>query len=217
MAPVPMCSAGTNLAIVVLTVCFALAFGLLLVSLMVSHSTLLANGTVVAIDALISIPTVLIALMLAVPLGASILGIVLACGFGYGLNLARVARPQAMLSARSLYVESALSNGASAARVFFTHVLTNIRPVVTVQCSLAAGTAVLAETGLTYLGVGVPSGVPSWGYSLASSVKFITIYPLTVVWPGLIVTVVVMALNLFGDALHDAADPLSNPRLRRVS
>ena len=184
---------------------------------MVSHSTLLANGTVVAIDALISIPTVLIALMLAVPLGASILGIVLACGFGYGLNLARVARPQAMLSARSLYVESALSNGASAARVFFTHVLTNIRPVVTVQCSLAAGTAVLAETGLTYLGVGVPSGVPSWGYSLASSVKFITIYPLTVVWPGLIVTVVVMALNLFGDALHDAADPLSNPRLRRVS
>lgn len=210
-----MAGSRTNLAIVVLTVCFALAFGLLLVSLMVSRSTLLANGTVVAIDALISIPTVLIALMLAVLLGASILGIVLACGFGYGLNLARVARPQAMLSARSLYVESALSNGASAARVFFTHVLTNIRPVVTVQCSLAAGTAVLAETGLTYLGVGVPSGVPSWGYSLASSVKFITIYPLTVVWPGLIVTVVVVALNLFGDALHDAADPLSNPRLRR--
>ena len=59
-----MAGSRTNLAIVVLTVCFALAFGLLLVSLMVSHSTLLANGTVVAIDALISIPTVLIALML---------------------------------------------------------------------------------------------------------------------------------------------------------
>ena len=83
--------------------------------------------------------------------------------------------------------------------------------LVGLQCAL------YDSLGRTYLGVGVPSGVPSWGYSLASSVKFITIYPLTVVWPGLIVTVVVMALNLFGDALHDAADPLSNPRLRRVS
>ena len=209
-----MAGSRTNLAIVVLTVCFALAFGLLLVSLMVSHSTLLANGTVVAIDALISIPTVLIALMLAVPLGASILGIVLACGFGYGLNLARVARPQAMLSARSLYVESALSNGASGLNVLARHILPNISPVLTVQLSLSAGTAVLAESGLTYLGIGVPSGVPSWGHSLATSVKFINVYPLTVLWPGLIVTLVVVALNLFGDALRDAADPLTNPRLR---
>ncbi|MUH60462.1 ABC transporter permease [Bifidobacterium sp. GSD1FS] len=211
-----MAGSRTNLLIVLLTVIFALAFGLLLVALMVSRNTALAHGSVVAIDALISIPTVLIALMLAVPLGASILGIVIACGFGYGLNLARVARPQALLAARSMYVQSALSNGASATRVFFTHVLTNIRPVVIVQCSLCAGTAVLAEAGLTYLGVGVPSGVPSWGVSLTSSVKFISIYPMTVIWPGLIVTVVVVALNLFGDALHDAADPLSNPRLRKA-
>ena len=51
-------------------------------------------------------------------------------------------------------------------------------------------------------------------YSLATSVKFINVYPLTVLWPGLIVTFVVVALNLFGDALRDAADPLTNPRLR---
>ena len=171
----------------------------------------------VVVDALISIPTVLIALVLAVPLGASIAVIVIACGFGYGLNLARVARPQALLAAQSDYVESAVSNGASGACVFFRHIVPNILPVMLVQLSLSAGTAVLAESGLTYLGVGVPSGTSSWGHSLATTVRFITVYPLTVLWPGLVVTVAVVALNLFGDALRDAIDPVTNPELRRAA
>lgn len=209
-----MAGSRTDLVIVVLTVLVALALGLLLVAAMTSRVAALAHGSVVLIDALISIPTVLIALMLAVPFGASVAVIVLACGFGYGLNLARVARPSAMLAARSMYVESARADGASAMRVFATHIVPNVMPTLVVQCSLSAGTAVLAEAGLTYLGVGVPSGVPSWGHSLSTSVRFINIYPLTVLWPGLLVTVVVVALNLFGDALREAADPLTNPRLR---
>lgn len=204
----------TNLLIVVLTVAVAAVFGLAIVALMVSRHAALSAASVVVVDALISIPTVLIALILAVPLGPSVAVIVIACGFGYGLNLARVSRPQAMLAARLSYVESALSNGASGLNVLARHILPNISPVLTVQLSLSAGTAVLAESGLTYLGIGVPSGVPSWGHSLATSVKFINVYPLTVLWPGLIVTLVVVALNLFGDALRDAADPLTNPRLR---
>jgi len=79
---------------------------------------------------------------------------------------------------------------------------------------MSAGTSVLAEAGLTYLGVGVPSGLPSWGHSLTTSVKFINVFPLTVLWPGLVVTMVVVALNLFGDALRDAIDPVTNPTLR---
>lgn len=209
-----MAGSRTNLLIVVLTVLFAAAFGMLLVAAMVARNTALASTSVVVVDALISIPTVLLALILAVPLGASITVIVVACGFGYGLNLARVARPAALLAARSSYVESALANGASGVRVFAAHILPNIMPVLSVQLSLSAGTAVLAESGLTYLGIGVPSGVPSWGHSLATSVKFINVYPLTVLWPGLIVTLVVVALNVFGDLLRDVADPLSNPALR---
>lgn len=211
-----MAGSRTNLLIALLTVVFAGVLGLLLMSMMVSRKSALANGTVVTIDALISIPTVLIALMLAVPMGASVTVIVLACGFGYGLNLARVARPQALLAANSDYVQTARMHGASPVRVFFTHVVPNVMPVMVVQLSLCAGTAVLAEAGLTYLGVGVPSGVPSWGHSLATSVKFINIHPLTVLWPGLVATVVVVALNLFGDALRDAADPLTNPKLRSL-
>ena len=210
-----MAGSRTNLIIVILTVLVAAALGLLFVTAMVSRHTALAGASVVVVDALISIPTVLIALVLAVPLGASVAVIVIACGFGYGLNLARVARPQALLVARSAYVESAMANGASGAYVLFRHIVPNILPVMLVQLSLSAGTAVLAESGLTYLGVGVPSGTPSWGHSLATTVRFISVYPLTVLWPGLVVTVVVVALNLFGDALRDAIDPVTNPALRQ--
>ncbi|MFT8640012.1 MAG: ABC transporter permease [Bifidobacterium sp.] len=211
-----MAGSRTNLLICVLTVLVTAVFGLLLLAAMLARTALFAQTSVVVIDALISLPTVLIALILAVPFGPSVAVIVAACGFGYGLNLARIARPQALLVARSGYVESALSNGASAAGVFSRHVMPNIMPIMMVQLSISAGTVVLAESGLTYLGIGVQSGVPSWGHSLATSVTFINVYPLTVMWPGLVITCVVLALNVFGDALRDCADPLSNPELRAV-
>ena len=211
-----MAGSRTDLVIVVLVVALAGVLGMLLVSAMVARGTALAATSVVVVDALISIPTTLIALVLAVPMGAGVAVVVIACGVGYGLNLARVAKPAAQLAARSAYVESALAGGASGLTVLVRHILPNILPVVSVQLSLSAGTAVLAESGLTYLGIGVPSGVPSWGHSLATSVKFINVYPLTVLWPGLVVTLVVVALNLFGDALRDAVDPIANPALRRA-
>lgn len=212
-----MAGSRTNLMIAVLTVIVAAAIGLLLVAAMVSRSGALASTSVVMADALISIPTVLIALMLSVPFGASAAVIVAACGFAYGLNLARIARPAAVLAARSQYVESAVWFGASGMRVFVRHIMPNVMPVLLVQLSMSAGTSILAEAGLTYLGVGVGAGVPSWGHSLATSVKFISIYPLTVLWPGLVVTMTVIALHLFGDALRDAIDPLTNPELREAA
>lgn len=212
-----MAGSRTNLMIAVFTVVVAAAIGLTLVAAMVSRSNALASTSVVVVDALISIPTVLIALILTVPFGASAAVVVAACGCAYGLNLARILRPSAMLAARSAYVESALWSGASPVRVFFSHIVPNTLPVLCVQLSMSAGTSMLAEAGLTYLGVGVGAGVPSWGHSLSTSVKFISIYPTAVLWPGLVVTLVVVALNLFGDALRDALDPLANPVLREAA
>ena len=212
-----MAGSRTNLMIAVLTVIVAAAIGLLLVAAMVSRSGALASTSVVMADALISIPTVLIALILSVPFGASAAVVIAACGCAYGLNLARILRPSALLAARSAYVESALWSGASSVRVFFTHIVPNTLPVLCVQLSMSAGTSLLAEAGLTYLGVGLGSGVPSSGHSLSTSVKFISIYPMAVLWPGLVVTMVVVALNLFGDALRDALDPLTNPALREAA
>ena len=209
-----MAGSATNLAISLLAVLLSGLLGLLLVMAMVSRSSGVSQTVVVLVDALISLPTVLLALILAVPLGPSIVVVVVACGFGYGLNLARIVRPQALLAAESDYVQSARHSGVGSFRIFCTHLVPNVIPVLCVQLSMSAGTSVLAEAGLTYLGVGVPSGLPSWGHSLTTSVKFINVFPLTVLWPGLVVTMVVVALNLFGDALRDAIDPVTNPGLR---
>ena len=209
-----MAGSATNLVISLLAVLLSGVLGLLLVMAMVSRSSGVSQTVVVLVDALISLPTVLLALILAVPLGPSIAVVVVACGFGYGLNLARIVRPQALLAAESDYVQSARHSGVGSFRIFCTHLVPNVIPVLSVQLSMSAGTSVLAEAGLTYLGVGVPSGLPSWGHSLTTSVKFINVFPLTVLWPGLVVTMVVVALNLFGDALRDAIDPVTNPRLR---
>lgn len=202
-----MAGSRVELVIVVCTVMISALIGTVLLSIMISQYKIIRATSVMAVDALISVPTVLIALMLAVPFGTNVLVIVIACGFGYGFNLARIVRPSANLVLQSDYVNSAISQGASRRYVILRHVLPNITPVALVQLSLSAGTVILAESGLTYLGVGVQSGVPSWGRVLATSVTLIHVNPLAVLWPGLIVTIVVVALNLLGDVLRKVLDP----------
>lgn len=202
-----MAGSRVELVIVVCIVMISALIGTVLLSIMISQYKIIRATSVMAVDALISVPTVLIALMLAVPFGTNVLVIVIACGFGYGFNLARIVRPSAKLVLQSDYVNSAISQGASRRYVLLRHVLPNITPVALVQLSLSAGTVILAESGLTYLGVGVPSGVPSWGRVLATSVTLIHVNPLAVLWPGLIVTIVVVALNLLGDVLRKVLDP----------
>ncbi len=202
-----MAGSRVELVIVICTVIISALIGTVLLSIMISQYKIIRATSVMAVDALISVPTVLIALMLAVPFGTNVLVIVIACGFGYGFNLARIVRPSANLVLQSDYVNSAISQGASRRYVLLRHVLPNITPVALVQLSLSAGTVILAESGLTYLGVGVQSGVPSWGRVLATSVTLIHVNPLAVLWPGLIVTIVVVALNLLGDVLRKVLDP----------
>ena len=114
-----MAGSRTNLAIALLTVCVAAAVGLLLVAAMVSRNSAFASTSVVVVDALISLPTVLIALILTVPFGASAAVIVISCGFAYGMNLARILRPAAMLAARSPYV--IMGRGQSDSRVLYAY------------------------------------------------------------------------------------------------
>ncbi|OZG53019.1 peptide/nickel transport system permease protein [Pseudoscardovia suis] len=210
----------TQLGIVVLVVACTTVLGLLGVWASVGSHAGAGRGSriwMVCVDTLIAVPTVLVAMLVSVPLGSSIAVIVIACSFAYALSMVRVTRPVAQLAAASPYVAASRSYGVGEGRIFFSHVVPAIAPMMAVQLSMSAGTAILAESGLTYLGIGVPAGVPSWGRSLATCAKLITVHPLTVIWPGLIITAVVVALNLLGDALRDCADPLVNADLRRVS
>jgi len=110
------------------------------------------------------------------------------------------------------FVLAARAAGLGRGAVLRTHLLPGISAVFTVQISLSMGLAILAEAGLSYLGFGAPVGVPSWGRMLAETQAYIAVHPIVVLWPGLAITLTVLAFYLLGDALRDALDPTLRSR-----
>lgn len=211
-----MAGSATELLIVVCVAVLTFVIGLAGVALSVTRNSGFNRGVTVVIDALISIPTIVVALLCAAPLGATIVGVIISCTFAYSLNMMRVIRPVARAAVNSDYVTFARYKGKSDLRIFIDHVIPAIMPASLINVSLASATAILAESGLTYLGVGVPTEIPSWGRSLATASHYIAIHPSVVIWPGLVITSAVVALNLLGDALRESVDPLTNERLRQA-
>jgi peptide/nickel transport system permease protein len=167
----------------------------------------LREGVAVLVDVLIAFPTLLIAMMLASAFGGSLLVVVLAVGFSFGVNIGRVSRPELRRVRRADYVLAGRAAGRGPVRNLTTHLLPNVAPVFIVQLSWAMAVAILAEAGLSYLGYGAPSNTPSWGRMLAELQSYIGVHPWSVLWPGLAITVTVLAFNLLGDAIRDVTDP----------
>lgn len=170
----------------------------------------------VLIDVLIAFPTLLIAMMFASVFGGSVWVVVMAVGIGFGVNIGRVMRAEIMQVARTDYVLSARAIGTSRLRILTRHILPNVSAVFILQLALAMGIAILAEAGLSYLGFGAPPSMPSWGRMLAEAQPFLSVHPLTVMWPGLTITLTVLASYLLGDTLRETLDPnlrtRANPR-----
>lgn len=181
--------------------------GVVLASLGALGPRWLREPLAVLIDILIAFPVLLIAIMLSAVFGPSLGEVVVAVGIGFGVNIARVSRGEIRRVASTGYVLAARAAGLGPVRTLRDHVLPNIVPVFIVQLSLSAGIAVLAEAGLSFLGYGAPPSTPSWGRLLNDLQNYVTLYPLTVIWPGLAITVTVLGCNLFGDALREATDP----------
>lgn len=206
----------SELVIVFLVAAFTFLLGCAGTALTVSSRPAVSALSRVLLDLVISIPTIVIAMVVAVPLGKSLAIVIIACSLAYSFNLMRIVRPQAVLAARSDYALASRWAGEGDWGVFRKHVLPTILPTMAVQISHSAGTAILAEVGLTYLGIGVPADIPSWGHSLQTSSQLISVYPMTVVWSGLAVTLMVAAVNIFGDCLREACDPVASPALRQA-
>lgn len=176
----------------------------------------LREPVAVLIDVLIAFPTLLLAMMLASVFGGSLSIVIVAVGIGFGVSIGRVLRAEIRQVASADFVTAARASGASRASILRRHILPNIAPVFIVQLSLIMGLAVLAEAGLSYLGFGAPPSMPSWGRMLAETQTYIGVHPLSVVWPGLAITVTVLAFNLLGDALRDTLDPVLSRSSRRA-
>ncbi|HUX13570.1 MAG TPA: ABC transporter permease [Spirochaetia bacterium] len=164
-------------------------------------------------DVLFSFPTLLLALFIMAVLGEKTFNIVVAIGIVYIPQFARLSRASILAIRSSDYVRAARSIGGSRSYILFRHLLPNILVPIIVQISLSLSVAVLLESALSFLGLGVQPPAPSWGNMLSAARKYMTFAPWTAVFPGLAIVVLVLGFNLLGDGLRDLLDP----RLKNVA
>ncbi|GAA1742040.1 ABC transporter permease [Microbacterium paludicola] len=202
-----MVGARTTILVAVGAGLVATAVGILLAALGALTPRWTREAVAVLIDILIAFPVLLIAMMISSVWGGSLWVVVWSVGIGFGVSIARVTRPELRRVRGSDYVLAGQASGLTALQNLRTHLLPNVAPVFIVQLSWSMAVAVLAEAGLSYLGFGASVTSPSWGLLLAELQQYLQIHPLSVVWPGLAITLTVLALNLLGDALREATDP----------
>jgi peptide/nickel transport system permease protein len=185
----------------------ATLLGIALAALGALTARWLRESIAVLVDILIAFPVLLIAMMISAVWGGSLWVVVVSVGIGFGVNIARVTRPELRRVLRSDFVVAGRAAGLTPWQNLWRHLLPNVAPIFIVQLSWGMAVAVLAEAGLSYLGFGAPLTEPSWGVLLADLQGFITVHPVAVVWPGLVITLTVLGLNLLGDGLREATDP----------
>lgn len=159
------------------------------------------------VDAIMSIPILILALFIVSLLGASIFNVVFALSVVNIPRFSRISRGEMLRIRNSEFVTAAEALGASSWRVIFSHGIPNLVAPIIILASLTFGQAIVAEAALSFLGVGAPVTEPSWGQMLSTSREFMTIAWWTVIFPGAALSVVVLAFNLLGDALRDHLDP----------
>jgi ABC-type dipeptide/oligopeptide/nickel transport system permease subunit len=158
-------------------------------------------------DALYAFPPLLLALALVAVLGPSVINVIVAVGVIMTPTFSRLARAQA-LSARSyVYVTAAKTLGASSLRILTRHIWPNVTAAIIVQSSIGMAWAILSESALSYLGVGVRPPIATWGVMLSEAFRNLEIDPLLSIIPGAAIFLTVLSLNILGDALRDALDP----------
>jgi peptide/nickel transport system permease protein len=161
----------------------------------------------ILINAFLSFPGILLAIAFAAFLGPGISNVVIALIITGWAGYARLARAQALQVKEMEYVVAARSLGASHSRILVRHLLPNIVQPLLIQATIGMATAILAESTLSFLGLGVLAPMPSWGSMLNDARSYLFDAPYLVIFPALAVMIAVLAFNLLGDALRDWLDP----------
>jgi ABC-type dipeptide/oligopeptide/nickel transport system permease subunit len=165
------------------------------------------RGLMRLVDTLLSFPVLLLALTISAVLGPNLPNTILAIGVAFSPYLARIVRGEALKVAALPYIEAARSQGASNWRIIRLHVLPNIMAPVIVQATISVAFAILAEAGLSFLGLGTQPPTPSWGLMIQASRDYLDVAAWTAIVPGTAVALTVLGLNMLGDVLRDALDP----------
>jgi len=163
------------------------------------------------IDAMMAFPDILLAIALVAALGPSLLNVVIALGIVYAPRLARIVRASTLVIRELPFVEAARALGVPTRRIVTVHVLRNLVSPILVQGTFIFAYAILAEAGLSFLGVGVSPDIPTWGTMINAGQQYMGSADWIMVFPGIAIVLSVLSLQLVGDGLRDVLDP----RLRK--
>ena len=199
---------GARLSMIIgaAVVVFAFVVGVLC-GLLAGYYQRLDKPALRVMDGLMAFPAIILAIALMASLGPSVLNVILAIGVVYAPRVARLVRGSVLVIRETSYVEAARALGASDVTLLGRHILPNCLSPVIVQGSFVFAAAVLTEAALSFLGVGVPPFIPSWGNILAEGRLYLQQAPWLVLYPGAAIMVTIFGLNLVGDGLRDVLDP----------
>jgi peptide/nickel transport system permease protein len=158
-------------------------------------------------DVLIAFPSLLLALFLVASLGADLKNLILAISLTRIPYFARLVRAEVMALAQRPFIAASRTMGASDLRVLARHLLPNVMPLLIIFGTTDVGTAIIAESSLSYLGLGAQPPTPSWGRMLTEARAFLGQATWLGVFPGLFIMITVIGFNLVGDGLRDILDP----------
>lgn len=159
-------------------------------------------------DSMLSLPTIVLALVIVAALGTGVVNVIVAIGVAQVPRINRVVRGNVIAEKENVYVEAARTIGCGNARIMARHILPNVTAPIIVMATITIAGVIIQEASLSYLGVGVPEHIPSWGGMLSGqAIRYMLAQPLLALWPGLAITLTVLAWNMFGDTLRDLWDP----------
>ncbi|WP_375565890.1 ABC transporter permease [Oceaniradius stylonematis] len=159
------------------------------------------------VDAMMAFPDILLAIALVAILGGSMINVIIALSIVYAPRIARIVRASTLVIRELPFVEAAQALGSSTGFIMINHVLRNIVSPIIVQATFIFAYAMLAEAGLSFLGVGVDPSTPTWGTMINEGRQYIDQAAFLIFFPGIAISVSVLCLQLIGDGLRDALDP----------
>ena len=159
------------------------------------------------VDAMMAFPDILLGIALVSILGASLWNVILALTIVYTPRVARVVRASTLVLRELLFVDAAKALGVSTPMILWRHILPNLLSPVLVQVTFIFAYAILAEAGLSFLGVGVPPEIPTWGTMIAGSLEYADKAFWTILTPGIAIVLTALSLQLLGDGVRDLLDP----------
>lgn len=195
-------SLGVGLSVVILTTVLGIILGLI-----AGYYRRIDEILMRILDGMMAFPSIILMITIMAILGGKLINVIIALTIVYTPRMARVVRSAVLVQKEQQYVEAARAIGASDLRITVLHILPNCLAPIIIQATMIFAYSVLSESSLSFLGVGVPPEIPSWGNILSDGKVFLHRAPWITIFPGATIAICVLALNMLGDGLRDILDP----------